>query len=273
MLLRLLFTIVCACVMGGFFELVSSAQTAPPAPKPAPSAPPTTPKPAPSTGKRAAATYTITVSVTDGSGSPVKGARVVVTGTANREGVTIADGTIRVTGLRPGVYRIRVEHEGFVTLEREVTVRGTSQRQVFDVTLTEAPSPPEAEEPEPATPPTSSSTTPPGEPRSVVIADFVEKNFISGRDPRKEDELGCTASARTVLLQLRDPTKEESDPHADEVLYVVAGEGTLRLGNTDVVLDSSTVAIVPRGTVKAITRKGRNPLILLSVKSGPSCTK
>jgi mannose-6-phosphate isomerase-like protein (cupin superfamily) len=272
MLLRLLFTIVCACLMGGLSEPVSSAQTAPPAPKPAPSAPPTTPKPAPTAGKRAA-TYTITVAATDGSGSPVKGARVVVTGTANREGVTIADGTIRVTGLRPGAYRIRVEQEGFVTLEREVTVRATSQRQVFDVTLTEAPSPPEPEKPEPAAPQTSSSTTPPGQPRSVVIADFVEKNFISGRDPRKEDELGCTASARTVLLQLRDPTKEESDPDADEVLYVVAGEGTLRLGNTDVVLDSSTVAIVPRGTVKAITRKGRNPLILLSVKSGPSCTK
>jgi mannose-6-phosphate isomerase-like protein (cupin superfamily) len=264
--------ILCACAVSVTPEL--AAQTAPPAPKPAPATPPTAPKPGPSTSApKRAATYTITLAVTDGTGSPVQGARIVTTGTANREGVTIADGTIRLTGLRPGAYRVRVEHERFVTLEREITVRATSGRQVFEVSLTDAPPSPEPEKPAPVAPSTSSSSTPPGEPRSVVVADFVEKNFISSRDPRKEDELGCTASARTVLLQLREPTKEESDPNADEVLYVVAGEGTMRLGNADVVLDSSTVAIVPRGTVKAISRKGRNPLILLSVKSGPSCTK
>ena len=196
---------------------------------------------------------------------------MVATGPANREGVTIADGTIRLTGLRPGGYRIRIEHARFVTLEREITVRATSQRQMFDAALSDAPPPPEPEEPHPA--PEKQSSAPPGQPSSVAIVDFLDKNLISGRDPRKEDELGCTASARTLLLQLRDNTKEEADPDADEVLYVIAGEGTLRLGNSDVTLKSSTVAIVPRGTVRAVTRKGRNPLILLSVKSGPSCTK
>ena len=88
----------------------------------------------------------------------------------------------------------------------------------------------------------------------------------------KQDEVGCTASARTTLLQLREPGKEEARPDADEVLYVVAGEGTLRLGNRDLPLASSTVAVVPRGTVRGLTRKGKNPLILLSVVSGPACT-
>ena len=57
------------------------------------------------------------------------------------------------------------------------------------------------------------------------------------------------------------------------MLYVVAGEGTLRLGNRDLPLASSTIAIVPRGTVRGLTRKGKNPLIVLSVVSGQACTK
>jgi mannose-6-phosphate isomerase-like protein (cupin superfamily) len=102
--------------------------------------------------------------------------------------------------------------------------------------------------------------------------DFLDKNLIGGRDPVKRDELGCTASARTTLLQLRESGKEEARADADEVIYVVAGEGTLRLGNRDLPLASSTIAVVPRGTVRGLTRKGKNPLILLSVVSGPACT-
>jgi mannose-6-phosphate isomerase-like protein (cupin superfamily) len=116
------------------------------------------------------------------------------------------------------------------------------------------------------------ANAPPGDPRHLAIVDFVEKNLIGGREPVKEDELGCTASARTTLLQLRERGKEQARAEADEVLYVVAGEGTLRLGNRDLPLASSTVAVVPRGTVRGLTRKGKNPLIVLSVVSGPACT-
>ena len=116
-------------------------------------------------------------------------------------------------------------------------------------------------------------SAPPGDPRYLAIVDFLDKNLIGGREPLKQDELGCTASARTTLLQLREPAKEEARTDADEVLYVVAGEGTLRLGNRDLPLASSTIAIVPRGTVRGLTRKGKNPLIVLSVVSGQACTK
>lgn len=213
---------------------------------------------------------TLTVSVTEGTGAPVQGARVIVTGPVNREGETIANGTIRVTGLRAGTYRVRVEHVRFITLEREVTMR--TQSQTIEMTLSDAPPPPEPEPVEAPPPDPAQADTPPGEPRTLVVADFVEKNFIGSRDPIKEDELGCTASARTRLVQLRESTKEESSPDADEVIYVVAGEGTLRLGNKDVPLDSSALAVVPRGTARSLSRKGRNPLIVLSVVSGPSCT-
>jgi mannose-6-phosphate isomerase-like protein (cupin superfamily) len=71
---------------------------------------------------------------------------------------------------------------------------------------------------------------------------------------------------------VRDSLEEKAQADADEVLYVVAGEGTLRLGNKDVSLQAGGLAVVPRGTVRGLTRKGKNPLMLLSVVSGPPCT-
>ena len=216
---------------------------------------------------------TLTVSVTDGTGAAVQGARVIVTGPVNRDGPTIADGTIRVIGLRPGAYRVRAEHVRFITLEREVTVRA-GQPQTVEITLSEAPPPPEPEPVEPA-PSQSAVDAPPGEPRLTHVTAFLDKSFIGGtRETYRQDELGCTASARTTLVQVIDPTKEESNPLADEVLFAVSGEGTLRLGSQDVPFASKrgTVAVVPRGTARALSRKGREVLIVLSIVSGPSCT-
>ena len=72
---------------------------------------------------------------------------------------------------------------------------------------------------------------------------------------------------------IRDDLQEKSVADADEVLYVVAGQGSLRLGNKDIPLEAGGLAVVPRGTVRGLSRKGKNPLIVLSVVSGPPCTK
>jgi mannose-6-phosphate isomerase-like protein (cupin superfamily) len=214
---------------------------------------------------------TMNLTITDNAGTPIDGVQVSVTGPVTREGTTSDGGALRLLGIRPGNYRLRFERDGYITLERDLAVRA-GQAAAVDVTLSNAapaPTPPQPDTPHEA----KAAEAPAGEPATVSIADFVERNFISSRDPRREDELGCTASARTRLLQLREDTPEEARADADEVLYVVAGEGTLRLGNKDVPLKSSVTAIVPRGTVRAISRKGRNPLIVLSVVSGPPCTK
>ena len=38
-------------------------------------------------------------------------------------------------------------------------------------------------------------------------------------------------------------------------------------------LSATDAVVIPRGTVRGITRKGRNPLIFVSVLSGPPCTR
>src|SRR5215213_2500678 len=235
--------------------LIATAAIAAAAQQPAPAPATEPPRAAAPAGPRAS---TVTVAVTDPAGTPVQGVAVSVTGPVTRNVTTIANGTARLLGMRSGTYRLRFERDGFITLERDVTMRAGAVPDV-DVALSPAPSPPPAKEIAPAPPPraeSASQNAPPGDPRHLAIVDFLDKHLIGGRDPMKQDEVGCTASARTTLLQLREPGKEEARPDADEVLYVVAGEGTLRLGNRDLPLASSTVSVVPRGTVRGLTRKG-----------------
>jgi hypothetical protein len=241
-----------------------------PAPQPAP-AQPAAPRsrPAPST-----ATATLTITISDGGGLPVQGVEVRASGPLDREGTSLASGLVRFLNLRGGEYRLRFTHPKFVLLERDVAMRpGVSQN--IDVALSPSPAAEaQVEKAPPETPATAASNAPPGEPATVAIPDFIERHFIGGRDATKEDPIGCTASAKTTLVQVRDPLPERALADSDEVIIVVYGEGSLRLGDRDVALSAKalSLAVIPRGTVRGITRKGRNPLIFVSVLSGPPCT-
>ena len=242
------------------------------APKPAPPAQPATqpaPAPAPVRRRPAAATpVTVTITVLDKTGSPLGDASVSMLSDQPREAKTTAGGIARFLTVKPGEYHLRFDREGFVSLERDLTVKGGAPVDV-EITLTPMPAPPAPKAPEP----TRSANAPAGDAKALSVVDFLEANHLSGRDPVKSDQLGCTASAQTTQLQIRDDLQDKSAADADEVLYVVAGQGSLRLGNKDVALEAGGLAVVPRGTVRGLSRKGKNPLIVLSVVSGPPCTK
>lgn len=55
------------------------------------------------------------------------------------------------------------------------------------------------------------------------------------------------------------------------MLYVIGGEGTLRFDGRDVPLSAGSFAVVPRGTIYAFARRGRNPLIVLAFLAGAPC--
>jgi mannose-6-phosphate isomerase-like protein (cupin superfamily) len=208
------------------------------------------------------------VIVRDRSGTPLPGARILVSGPMTREATSGPNGTAAFAGLRDGPYRLRFEHEGFITLERELTVRG-GQPAIIDVALDPAPPPPPS--PPRAEPrPSPASAGPTGPPTSVSIPAFLDKNFI-GRDPLKESVLGCTAGGTTRLLQLRDPLALHTHTNLDEVLYVVAGEGAVRIRDQSTVVSAGTLSVIPRGVPHAVERRGKNPLILISTLSGAPC--
>ena len=216
---------------------------------------------------------TVTIQVTDATGAPLSDVTVTVTGTLSREGVTGADGSLRLMTMRAGTYRLRFTHEGSVTLERDLTFRA-GESPVIEAALSPAPIPPKAPvapvaPPAPATP----SLGPPVAPKVTPVPLFLEKNFIGGRDGRKDSLLGCTTTGEATLHQLRDTWQAHTHDNAEEWLYVVAGEGVLRIGTSDQKMQAGTFSLVPHTISHALIPQGRNPLIVISVLSGAPCNQ
>ena len=194
---------------------------------------------------------------------------MTLTGPVAREGVTGADGSLRLLNMRAGTYRLRFTREGSTTLERDLTIRAGESPSV-DVSLSPAPPPPKPPEPVKAPEPAGSPLGPPGEPKVTAVPIFLEKNFIGGREGRKESALGCSGSGKGTLLQLREALPNHVH-EGDEWLYVVAGEGTLRIGTNEQKVQAGTFSLVPYTASHALLPQGRNPLIVISVLSGPRC--
>lgn len=244
---------------------------APPATQPAPAPPATAaPKPRPA----GAATTTALLFVTDASGRPIEGAKVTVTGPVDRDVESPASGATRIDGLRAGTYRVRFTHEKFITFEKEISWRAGSPQPELSVTLNAAPAPPPpppppppVEKPVPAPP----ALPPPGTPKAVPLPEYIEKNFISGREPQKENLVGCSGVGQALLWQIREPWNGRQHSGADAMLYVVGGEGRMKLAEKEYTVAAGAFVVVPRGTTYSLSRSGRNPLIVLAVLSGAPC--
>jgi mannose-6-phosphate isomerase-like protein (cupin superfamily) len=213
------------------------------------------------------------VTVTDRQGKVIQNAKVTATGPMERESSTDSEGTVILRNVTAGTYRLRFDHEAFLSFEKEVTV-GAGRPIKTTAALTPAPPPP-APPPPPKPDPAPAAAPPPpppsGPPTSVDVPTFVEKNYIGG-SPSKTSQIGCTGTSSATLMQLRDPLAQHSHADADELLYIVAGEGVQRIGTVETNLTAGTLAIVPRGTPHTITRKGNRPVIMLSILTGPPCT-
>jgi mannose-6-phosphate isomerase-like protein (cupin superfamily) len=262
-----------------FLATLASAQTQTPPPSQQPKPPATAAQPARPRPKP----QPIQVTVRDQAGTPISFAHVTVTGPVSRTILTNADGVAMLQALPDGSYRVRFEHDSFVTLERDLTIR-TGQPHDFEVQMSKG-AEPTAPAPEPAPPPpTTPAAAPPpsGPPVTLSIPAFLDKNFIGGRDPLKESVLGCMGAATTRLLQLREPIPVHTHDQ-DEIIYVIAGDGAVRLSNGPSqsaagdakdeanVVAAGSLSIVPRGVPHAIERRGRNPLIVLSTLAGAPC--
>lgn len=250
--------------------LLTLLQATPPTTKPAAPAPAAqAPRPRPSS-----ATTTALLFITDGSGRPIEGVTVNMMGPVDREVRSPASGPTRVEGLRAGTYRVRFTRDGFITFEKELSWRAGTAAPELAITLNAAPAPPAPPPPPPSAPkpePSTAKLPPPGTPKTMSLIDFIEKNLISGREPQKENLIGCSGVGQALLWQIRDPWTGRQHESADGMIYVVAGDGTIRIGDRDVSVTNGSFAVVPRGTTYGFTRRGRNPLIVLAVLSGAPC--
>ncbi len=261
--------LVTTSLAAGMHLAIASAQAPPAAPPTQPPAAPTTQAPRPRAAAQPAARPALTVEVTDTQGVTIPDVLVRLTGTMSREGRTDQSGQLRFATMRAGNYRLRFEREGFVPLERDVTV--ANRTLSVDAMLTAAPPPPKVEAPPPPPPPPAPIVRPAGEQKTTNVPTFVEQNFISARDGKKESLVGCTGEATSTLIQLRDPLVEHTHAEGSEMLYVVAGEATHRVGDRDETLTAGSFSAVPRGTAHSLTRRGRNPVIVISTLAGQPC--
>jgi mannose-6-phosphate isomerase-like protein (cupin superfamily) len=258
-----------------FAATVGTFAQTPPAQTPAPQTPPQTPaapRTTPSGGTTSSSQSTLAVQATDKSGNGIQGVAVAVSGPVERSGMTGSDGSISFRSMRPGTYRVRFEHERYVTLEREVTMRGAS-----DVSVALNPAPPKPVAPPP--PPTQQTTAPPEqrklrpvEPRTMSIPDYLDKNVIRSSEPQKASLIACTDGGTARTLQVREPMTNQQNDIADQLLYVVAGAGTVRVKDQSYKADAGWFALIPRGVSHSIAREGRNPLFLMMVAMGAPCT-
>jgi carboxypeptidase family protein/cupin domain len=228
------------------------------------------------------AAATVNVLVTDRYGKPLPSAHVVVTGVSEREGRTNSAGRIVFTNVQAGSYILRVERDKFIAFEKDFAVSGQSRStQVFAAispvsSLAARPSKASASA-RPAVVPASpqSGQTPVnlvgenGTPQIVSVPDLVEKSLIGQRSV-KESPIGCSGLTGARLIQVTEPL---SDRHADteEMLYVVAGEAALAIGEKRQLVKPGGFSIIPRGVPYALVRTGRNPVILLSVLGSQPC--
>lgn len=213
------------------------------------------------------------ITATTPKGATLRGVHVEVTGPVAREGDTDDNGTIRFTGMRAGTYRARFSGEDVVTFEREIVVRANQTSDV-DVTLSPAeprPAPPPPPPPPPAPAPVAAPVGPAGQPRTSSLVDLAEKELVNRNQPRKETLVACSGNTRSTLLQLNQEQPQRLYEGAETLLYVVAGEGGVRLNGRDTAIGPGSFVSVPRNVPYAITRRGNRPLILLSVLAGEPC--
>jgi hypothetical protein len=212
-------------------------------------------------------TGSVRIAVRDQDGTSLSEVHLVLSGAATGEFVTGAAGTTVVPDLKDGAYRLRCEREGFITLEREFTVRGGAYGQI-DVVLNPAPPPPKPA-PEPAPP---AAISPGGRPVTLSVVEYLDRNLI-GREPLKESILACNPLETVRLLQMRAGVAQHVHDTGDEVIYVVAGEGTVRIGEAATPVRAGSLVVVTNGTGHALERGGKNPLIVVSTLVGAPCDR
>jgi mannose-6-phosphate isomerase-like protein (cupin superfamily) len=239
------------------------AQTAKPSTAKPSTAKPSTAKPQASQAGRAGIALVVTLP----TGATLSGVGVELIGPTMRSGTTNPSGQINFTGLQAGTYRLRFTGDDVTAFEREVTLRA-GQTAALDITLNGAPPPREIvkEIVTDAAP----AEGPAGTPQVLSLVDLAESE-LERRQPRRETLVSCSGATRSTLLQLNQDQPVRLYDSADSLFYVVAGEGVLDVGGGETRLQAGTFASVPRGTSFTIGRRGRNPLIMLSVLTGEPC--
>jgi mannose-6-phosphate isomerase-like protein (cupin superfamily) len=237
-----------------------------------------TPTPKPADAKPAPATQSapgvkpgsIDLTVTSQTGALLSGASVRADGPSSRQGSTDVEGDVILTNVAAGTYRCRIQRDGYITLEKELSVKAGA-RAAAEAVLSPAPPPPT---PPPAPLPPTPAAQPAlvaGLPVTVSLVDQLADDLVKSKDVVAERDLGCSGATSAKLIRLRDGLAAHTHADADELLYMIAGDAMLTIGGKDQNVKAGWLGLVPRGTAHALTRRNGPYLLVLSIQSGPPC--
>ena len=204
--------------------------------------------PAPQTAAATARPGSLALTVTSEKGVLLSDAIVGVHGAVDRGGTTGVDGVVTLQNLPAGTYRCRVTRDGFVMLDKEVTIRAgarTAAEGVLWAAPTPSPSPTPTPSPSPQATPASAPAGPVGTPRALSIAELGDQ-MLRDSQPTTERPIGCSGVTSTKLIATRENIALHRNPNADEVLYLLAGDATLTLAGNDQSVSAGWVSLVPR---------------------------
>ena len=205
---------------------------------------------------------TFVINVSNPAGAPVGEVKVTLSGPASRTTRTERGRSV-FEGLPAGVYRMRFEKTGYVTFEREVTGRGSTP---IDVKVTINP----VEGPPPA--PVRGLPPPPVTGKFVVLdmPAYVERNYV-GKATEKMTQMACGEGGNATLVQINVALVEHTHAEADEFVYVIAGQGSARMGERVEPLGPGVFLMIPRGTAHAFAVGSKKPLVFVSTRAGDRC--
>lgn len=205
----------------------------------------------------------------------LEGVQVEVQGPTLRRDETNALGQANFASLQAGTYRLTFSGDKVTTFEREVTI-GSGKIGEYDITLNPAAPPREVIKEVAAPPPPAPVAVvgPPGQAQLTSLYDLAEGELKS-RTPRRETLVACSGNLRTTMILLAEKDQaslpKRMYDNAEVSYYVLGGEATMQVGDSEKNLAAGGYAAVPRGTPVTIVRKGNKPLSLLSVLSGEPC--
>lgn len=78
------------------------------------------------------------------------------------------------------------------------------------------------------------------------------------------------STTSVMCLEPGQATQRSSHRESDQILYVVEGEGTLRLGEQEIEAGAGTVALVPAGMEHQVLNQGEARLTMITVHAPPT---
>ena len=217
----------------------------------------------------------LAMTVVTESGGTLQGAAVSLRGAVDRQALAGADGVATLLNIPPGTYRTRISRDGYVTFEKEVSIRA-GVRATTEAALTAAPAappPPPPQAPKETPKPTSSQSEPRGPLGAAKVLSLLDlaEQMLNDKAPLVEREIGCSVATASQLILIRETLTSHTHADADEMVYLVAGDATLKIADKDTSISPGWFGIVPRGSAHSIAKRGRNAPIILSIRSGQPC--